>query len=100
MGAAIQSPRVLIVENNFLIADMIHNMVCDLGYLATKPAHSLPSAIKEIGQNNFDCALVNIGIDEEKHGIEVADVLKDIGVPFGFITGYTRSLAKRHSDVP
>jgi len=100
MCAAIQSQRVLIVENNFLIADMVHDMVCELGYLATKPAHSLPSAIKEIGRNNFDCALVNIGIDDEKHGIEVADVLKDIGAPFGFITGYTHAFAERHADVP
>src|SRR5262245_32646335 len=92
MCAAIQSQRVLIVENNFLIADMVHDMVCELGYLATKPAHSLPSAIKEIGRNNFDCALVNIGIDDE--------VLKDIGAPFGFITGYTHAFAERHADVP
>jgi hypothetical protein len=41
--------------------------------------------------------MVNIGIDAEKHGIDIADVLKDLGVPFGFITGYPHSLAERHA---
>lgn len=94
------SPRVLIIENNFLIAEMVHDMVRDLGYGVTKIAYRLPSALKEIDKDNFDCALVNIGIDAEKHGIGIADVLRDLGVPFGFITGYPHSLAERHADVP
>ena len=100
MRTAAENPRVLIIENNFLIAEMVHDMVRDLGYSVTKTAYRLPSALKEIGKDNFDCALVNIGIDAEKHGIDIADVLKEFGVPFGFITGYTHSLAERHVDVP
>ena len=92
MRTAAENPRVLIIENNFLIAEMVHDMVHDLGYSVTKTAYRLPSALKEIGKDNFDCALVNIGIDAEKHGIDIADVLKEFGVPFGFITGYTHSL--------
>ena len=97
---AVQSPRVLIIENNFLIAEMVNDVVRDLGYGVTKIAYNLPSALKEIDEDNFDCALVNIGIDAEKHGIDIADVLKELGVPFGFITGYTHPLAERHRDVP
>src|SRR5262245_22568878 len=99
-GIAVQSTRILIVENDFLIAEMVHDMVRDLGYEVMKPVHRLPSALREIGKENFDCALVNIGIDAEKHGIEIADVLKELGVPFGFITGYSHPLAERHADVP
>jgi CheY-like chemotaxis protein len=93
-------PRVLIIENDFLIAEMIHDMVRDLGYAVTQPAHTLPAALKKIDKNNFDCALVNIGIDAEKHGIEIADILTELGVPFGFITGYSHPLAERHADAP
>jgi len=95
-----QNPRILIIENEFLIAEMVHDMVCALGYSAKRPVHRFPSALKEIGNENFDCALVNIGIDAAKHGIEIADVLKELGVPFGFVTGYNQVLAERHTDVP
>jgi CheY-like chemotaxis protein len=95
-----ENPRILIIENEFLIADMVHDMVLELGYDAKRPVHRFPSALREIDKENFDCALVNVGIDAAKHGIEIADLLKEHGVPFGFVTGYNHALAKRHADVP
>jgi CheY-like chemotaxis protein len=91
------APRVLIIESDFLIGEMMESMVRDLGYIVTRTVHRLPSALRELRKENFDGALVNIGIDQEKHGIEIADILS---VPFGFVTGYSHSLAERHEDVP
>jgi len=93
-------PRVLIIENDFLIAEMIHDMVQDLGYVVSRTVHQFPSAVRELRKKNFDGALINIGADREKHGIEIADALADMGVPFGFITGYSHSLSERHTAVP
>ena len=104
MGSSISTggfaPRVLIIENDFLIAEMINEMVCDLGYTVTRTVHRLPSALKELSQENFDGALVNIGIDEQKHGVDIADILTAMGVPFGFVTGYGHALTERHAHVP
>jgi len=104
MGSSISTggfaPRVLIIENDFLIAEMINEMVCDLGYTVTRTVHRLPSALKELSQENFDGALVNIGIDEKKHGVDIADILTAMGVPFGFVTGYGHALTERHAHVP
>ena len=97
---ALFAPRVLIIENDFLIAEMIHDMVRELGYTVTRTVHRLPSALKELSKENFDGALVNIGIDEQKHGVELADILTEMRVPFGFVTGYGHSLAERHAHVP
>ena len=94
------APRVLIIENDFLIAEMINEMVRDLGYTVTRTVHRLPSALKELSKDNFDGALVNIGIDEQKHGVEIADILTEMGVPFGFVTGYGHALTERHARVP
>jgi len=69
-----RAPRVLIIENDFLIGEMLHDMVAELGYSVTKVAHGLPSALNEISEN-FDGALVNIGIDDQKHGNDIADIL-------------------------
>jgi len=97
---AIFAPRVLIIENDFLIAEMIHDMVRELGYTVTRTVHRLPSALQELSKENFDGALVNIGIDEQKHGVDLADMLTETGIPFGFVTGYGHSLAERHAHVP
>jgi two-component SAPR family response regulator len=100
VSARVFAPRVLIIENDFLIAEMIHDMVRDLGYTVTRTVHRMPSALKELSKENFDGALVNIGIDEQKHGVDIADILTEMGMPFGFITGYAHSLVDRHADVP
>jgi len=97
---AVYVPRLLIIENDFLIAEMITDMVRDLGYTVARTVHRLPSALKELSEENFDGALINIGIDEQKHGLEIADILPDMGVPFGFVTGYGHALAERHAHIP
>ena len=93
-------PRVLIIENDFLIGEMLHDMVAELGYAVTKVAHRLPSALTEISKENFDGALVNIGVDDQKHGNEIADILLAKKIPFGFVTGYGHALEQRHAGIP
>jgi DNA-binding NtrC family response regulator len=97
---SLRVPRVLIIENDFLIGEMLHDMVADLGYAVTKVAHRLPSALNEIFKENFDGALVNIGIDEQKHGSDIADILLVKGIPFAFVTGYGHALESRHAHIP
>ncbi|HJS60692.1 MAG TPA: hypothetical protein VJ800_02955 [Pseudolabrys sp.] len=95
-----RAPRVLIIENDFLIGEMLHDMVAELGYGVTKVAHQLPSALNEISKENFDGALVNIGIDDQKHGNELADILLAKNIPFAFVTGYGHALEQRHAAIP
>jgi CheY-like chemotaxis protein len=93
-------PRVLIIENDFLIGEMLHDMVAELGYSVTKVAHRLPSALNEISKENFDGVLVNIGIDDQKHGNDIADILLAKNIPFAFVTGYGHALEQRHAAIP
>ena len=91
-------PRVLIIENDFLIGEMLHDMVAELGYSVTKVAHGLPSAL--ISKENFDGVLVNIGIDDQKHGNDIADILLAKNIPFAFVTGYGHAFEQRHANIP
>ena len=93
-------PRVLIIEDDSMIAEMMHEIVHDLGYTVTSTVHRLSSALTEISKENFDGALVNIGVDEERHGMEIADILTAKDIPFGFVTGYSHAQAGRHQAVP
>ena len=99
-GSPSRAPRVLIIENDFLIGEMLHDMLAELGYGVTKVAHRLPSALREISKDNFDGALVNIGIDAEKHGSDIADILLEKNIPFGFVTGYGHAFEQRHTHIP
>jgi CheY-like chemotaxis protein len=94
------APRVLIIEDEFLIGEMIHDMVTELGYRVTHVAHRFGSALREISKENFDGALVNIGIDAAKHGTDIADVLIEKGIPFGFVTGFGHAFEPRHEKIP
>ena len=60
----------------------------------------MPSALNEISKENFDAALVNIGIDDQKHGNELADILLAKNIPFAFVTGYGHALEQRHAGSP
>src|SRR6185369_3877453 len=86
-----RAPRVLIIENDFLIGEMLHDMVAELGYAVTKVAHRLPSALREISKEN---------IDAEKHGSDIADILLEKNIPFAFVTGYGHAFEQRHAHIP
>ena len=75
-------------------------MVAELGYSVTKVAHGLPSALNEISKENFDGVLVNIGIDDQKHGNDIADILLAKNIPFAFVTGYGHAFEQRHANIP
>jgi len=95
---SVNIPRILIIENEFLIGEMLKDMVQELGYTVTGTVHRVPTALAELIKANFDAALVNIGVDQQKHGIELADLLKANDKPFAFVTGYPHSPADRHED--
>jgi hypothetical protein len=46
------APGVLIIENDFLVSEMIHDMVTELGYQVTHVAHRFGSA--PFANLNFD----------------------------------------------
>ena len=82
-----------------MIADLISDMVCSLGYVVSGTANTLSLARRELCKRNFDAVLLDIGIDGQ-HGPEIADQLLEMKVPFGFVTGYDGPFEERHAEVP
>jgi DNA-binding response OmpR family regulator len=93
------SPRILIIEDQWTIADLIDDLLCDYGYAVSGTAHSIQSARDEIAKHNYDAVLLDIGLGDE-HSPELADLLKQAATPFAFVTGYDHAFARRHTDVP
>jgi DNA-binding response OmpR family regulator len=92
-------PRVLIIEDEPLIVELIEDMVCELGYTVSGNARTVSAARQELAKRNFDTVLLDIGLDGT-HSPEIADLLLEMRIPFGFSTGYNYPFEARHVGVP
>jgi DNA-binding response OmpR family regulator len=93
------SPRILIIEDDPLIAYLIDNLVFDLGYAVSGIAHTFASAHRELAKRNFDVVLLDLSLGSE-NCLEIADLLLEAGTPFAFVTGSDRVFEGRYKDVP
>jgi CheY-like chemotaxis protein len=92
-------PRILIIEDELLIALLIEEMVREIGYRVSRVAYTMAIARQEFVKRNFDAVLLDINIGG-RYQPEVADFLQNMGVPFAFVTGYDYLIVPRHQTVP
>jgi DNA-binding response OmpR family regulator len=93
------APRILIIEDELLIALMIEEMVRDIGYRVSGVAHTIAMATREFAKRNYDSVLLDINIGGRFHA-EIADQLVSSGIPFAFVTGYDYLVDPRHEKIP
>lgn len=79
--------RVLLVEDEPMIAFALEDMVIELGYLVVGPAYRLTEALQLAADEEFDAAVLDVNLNEQR-SFTVADLLKARGIPFLFATGY------------
>lgn len=79
--------RILLVEDEPMIAFALEDMVIDLGFEVVGPAFRLADALDLAGSEQFDVAVLDVNLNEQR-SYAVADLLKDRGIPFLFATGY------------
>jgi CheY-like chemotaxis protein len=91
--------QILIVEDEFLVAEMIADMATTLGYAVVARAANLAEVRRELATATFDCVLLDLRLGDELT-VEAADVLLERDVPFAFVTGYTEPAEPRHAAVP
>ncbi|HMF25784.1 MAG TPA: response regulator [Pseudolabrys sp.] len=92
-------PRILIIEDEPLIALMIEEIVEGLGYGVSGTARTMAMASQEFAKRNYDVVLLDINMGGRYHA-ETADHLLGWGVPFAFVTGYDYLVEPRHQDIP
>ncbi|WP_299249410.1 sigma-54 dependent transcriptional regulator [uncultured Aquimarina sp.] len=84
------SKKLLIVEDEFLIANNIRSIVSQLGYAVMGVAKSAVEALKAVEGEKPDLALLDINIIGKTNGIDLAKVLrKKYGIKHLFITSYS-----------
>jgi CheY-like chemotaxis protein len=79
--------RVLIVEDEPIIAMTAEDIVEDLGCVVAGSAATAAAAAALAAAGGFDVAMLDINLNGET-SLAVAAALRDAGTPFVFTTGY------------
>lgn len=86
MGAVIR--RVLVVEDEMLVAMMIEDMLISLGHHVLGPAMHLSDALELAESEALDFAVLDVNLGRDQRSYPIATRLRERGIPFVFITGY------------
>ena len=100
MTAALEGVRVLVVEDEFLVAMLIEEMLESAGCVVIGPIPRVPEALDALVRNPCDAAVLDINLGGERID-PVAEALSNRNVPFMFVTGYgTTGLPIDYLDRP
>jgi PAS domain S-box-containing protein len=92
--------RVLVVEDEALVAAMLREQLSALGYSVLGPAASVGAALRLIQEQQPDIAVLDLNLGGEL-AYPVADLLAARSVPFVFVTGYDgTTVEQRYAGVP
>ncbi|MEO5324011.1 response regulator [Mesorhizobium sp. CC13] len=82
-----QTRRILIVEDEFILAMLLEDLLSDMGHQVVASIASLDKAMEFAGRGDVDFAILDINLGGEK-SFPVAAILRRRGIPFVFATGY------------
>jgi CheY-like chemotaxis protein len=79
--------RVLVVEDEALVAILLEECLSDFGCIPVGPCNSLAKALEAVETETFDLAVLDINLNGEKV-YPVAYALAERHIPFLFVSGY------------
>jgi CheY-like chemotaxis protein len=81
------SARVLVVEDEMMVAMLVEDMLGDLGFTVAATASQVESAVHQAEHGDFDFAILDLNLNGMK-SYAVAEALRARKKPFLFATGY------------
>ncbi|CAM3031454.1 Response regulator [Sphingomonas antarctica] len=98
--AEIKGLRVLVVEDEAMIAMLAEDMLDMAGCTLAGIASTLAEGLAAAQSDDFDVAMLDVNLDGENSG-PIADLLSERGKPFIFTTGYgSDGVPDRHDIRP
>jgi CheY-like chemotaxis protein len=88
-GNSLSGKTILVVEDNFLVAQDLQEMVSSAKGSVCKPAHSVAKALATLASQPVDGVL----LDAKLHDGSSTDIARDLArrhIPFIVVTGYAR----------
>lgn len=90
MNSGLSGRRVLVVEDEVMVAWTLEDMLAELGCTVVGPAARVDQALAMIEAEAVDAVVLDVNLNGEK-SYPVADALAARGVPFVFSTGYNKN---------
>jgi DNA-binding response OmpR family regulator len=90
MMDSLQGVRVLVVEDEYLVAALIEQILASAGCIVMGPIPRVPEALDAVDGDDYDAAVLDVNLAGERIN-PVADALSERDVPFMFVTGYGAS---------
>src|SRR5882724_4325317 len=79
--------RILVVEDEYLVATMLEEILAEAGFVVIGPLPSLAEAMRAADESEIDVALLDVNLAGQ-HVYPAAEALERRGIPFIFMTGY------------
>jgi DNA-binding response OmpR family regulator len=98
-GAGLSGLKVLVVEDEPLVAMDLQDVLRDAGCTVVGPALSLKQGMRLIEEEAVDGAVLDVNLGDEMV-FPLADVLAERSIPFVYVTGYERLLRTCNHGCP
>ncbi len=93
-------PRILVVEDEYLIRMLLEDMLAELGYEVAAAVGTIAEASDVAATADINAAVLDVNLDGQEI-YPVAEILAKRGLPFVFVTGYgENSLTEPFRDRP
>jgi len=93
--------RILLVEDEPLIAMMLEDVLETLGHSVAAVCDSVAGALARLGDGGIDAAILDVNLRGGEQSWPVADALADRGIPFVLASGGGKGdRPARHMGVP
>lgn len=98
-GAGLSGLKVLVVEDEPLVAMALEDMLTNSGCTVAGPAASVNEGMRLIGEETVDGAVLDVNLGGEMV-FPLADALAERSIPFVYVTGYGKLLRACNHDRP
>ena len=101
LASALQGRRILVVEDEYMMAEDLQYELGRVGAVVIGPVPSVADALRLLAtEEAIDGAILDVNLRGEK-AYPVADVLRERGIPFVLATGYEQwALPEAYKDIP
>ena len=100
MDVGLPGLRVLVVEDSFLMADALCDLLGEYGIVPVGPVASVVEALDHLALGSVDAAVIDVQL-QRGTSLVLCQSLRRRGVPFVFLTGSSaRALPPAFADVP
>ena len=84
-------PRVLVLEDEWVIAELIQDALEEAGFEVVGPAGRISQALALLENQKCDAAVLDMNLHGE-HSFRVAEELAARSTPFVFVSGYSTAV--------